>query len=544
MFFTGIALLFCYLNQLTFFGGCLVLHGRRVAAARHCATCLRARSRREMEEAGSHPLRIIFCSGHPPRRAGDDDNICRQLPNHVYPRIIMNNGVKCIIIFVYLAYLGLSIWGVTHLDIGFKPEEVVPAQSYMAKYIDSERHYTNTSGPVVMFVVNKPLSYERYDIQVRIRHMLHQARMSQYIDRRKSISWLDNYLRYLHKTTGGINPRDFVMKLSNEFLNKYPEHQNDIVFNADRTAIIASRFYVFAHKLLNSTAEKGFLENMRVVSRNSSLPVTVFSPSFIFFEHHVSILKNTLLTVTVTIISMLLIALMFIPHPIAVMCVTVSMLSVVLGMLGLLCFLRLTLNAIKTTQILLSIGLCSNFTVHLSHSFMTATGKSRNDRVRAALEKVGGVIIREAFILFLGIVMLAFADSYLFTSFFMCMVVVVIVGLSHSLVFLPVLLSFVGPRRSIRPKMFIPISPSCRSIGSDFSAHIYSTPSSRNGDGSQADSDMLRSNTETSNPISDIIDGSNLGLRLSYDPLDQAAEPGSSASREGYDRISDDPLLV
>lgn len=502
-------------------------------------------------EGRTNPLRALLCLGQPSRRAGDDDNICKQLPSHLYPRIIMNSGVKCFILLLYATYLGVSIWGVSHLQIGFRLAEVIPEESYITKYIMSERDYHNASGPTVMFVIDKPISYERYESQVRITKLLETARNTPFVDQKQSTSWLEEYIKFLRQTTGAYNPHNFVNKLGHEFLKAHPEYKNDVLLNDRKTVILASRLYVYAHKLLNSTAERAFLETMREIAKNVTLPLTVYSPSFIFFEHHVSILKNTLLTVTVTIISMLLIALMFIPHPIAVMCVTISMLSVVVGMLGLLNIFGLTLNAIKTTQVLLSVGLCSNFTVHLSHAFMTASGKSRSERVRAALEKVGGIIIREAIVLFVGIFMLAFGSSYLFTSFFTCLLVVIVVGLIHSLAFLPVLLSFVGPRRTGRPKMFVPISPSDRSIGSDFSAHIYSTPSSRNGDGaSQADSELIRSNTETSNPISDILDGADLGVRLSYEPLEA---PGGLQeghiqnilpTRDGYDRIPDAPVLV
>ena len=460
----------------------------------------------------------------------------------------MQSGVKVVVLLVYLTYLGLSAWGISHLQVGFRLEEVIPQESYLKHYIMEERNYSNATGPVVMFVIDKPISYERYEAQVRIRQMLYQARMSPFIDHTKITSWLDDYIKFLRQTTGAYNPHNFISKLAKDFIQSYPQYKNDIVLNDHKTVILASRFYVYANKLLNSSAEKDFLETMRDIAKNATLPVTVYSPSFVFFEHHVSILKNTLLTVTVTIISMLLIALMFIPHPVAVMCVTVSMLSVVVGMLGLLSVFGLTLNAIKTTQVLLSVGLCSNFTVHLSHSFMTASGKSRTDRVRVALEKVGGTIVREALTLLLGIVMLAFGSSYLFTSFFACMLVVITIGLFHSLAVLPVLLSFIGPRRTGRAKLFIPVSPSSRSVGSDFSAHIYSTPSSRNGDGtSQADSEMIRSNTETSNPISDILDGSDLGLRLSYDPIDTPVEglPSSATSRQGYDPLPNSaPVIV
>ena len=121
-------------------------------------------------------------------------------------------------------------------------------------------------------------------------------------------------------------------------------------------------------------------------------------------------------------------------------------------------FWGLALSAITTVQIILSVGFCVDFTVHISHAFMTATGKNRNERVMAALEKLGVPILNGAFSSILGILMLAFAGSYIFKSFFKTMLLVIVLGLAHSLLLLPVVLSFIGPRRTSKPRMFIPIS--------------------------------------------------------------------------------------
>ena len=90
---------------------------------------------------------------------------------------------------------------------------------------------------------------------------------------------------------------------------------------------------------------------------------------------------------------MLFVALVFIPHPIPVACVTVSMVSVVVGITGLMHFWGVTLSAVTTIQIILGVGICVNFSVHMSHAFMTATGRNRNDRVAAALEKVTWIVL-------------------------------------------------------------------------------------------------------------------------------------------------------
>ena len=244
----------------------------------------------------------------------------------------------------------------------------------------------------------------------------------------------------------------------------HPEFRHDILWNEDQSTILASRFYVASLYFTDSTTEGNMMLKMHQLAANcSSVPMMAYSPHFIYYEHYVEVLKNTLLAVGVAIIGMLFIALMFIPHPIAIICVTMTMVTIVMGMFGFMHFWGLELSAITSVQIILSVGFCVDFTIHISHAFMTATGKNRNRRVVAAMDKVGVPILNGAITSILGILMLAFAKSYVFQSFFKTMLLVMVLGLFHSIMLLPVLLSFVGPSRTSRPRVFIPMNASARS---------------------------------------------------------------------------------
>lgn len=470
--FSGVALLFCYVNQLTFFGGCLVLNARRVHSSRHCVTCLTTKSKEEMLDENRHPLHILLCAGHKPRRHGEDHNLCRKVPKSAYPKLLLHEITKSVVILFYIVYVAMSVWGASVMNEGFRLEDVVKNNLAETEYYTKEANFFDDSGPVITFVVDKPVRYEDPALQRKLAKVLMKAKNSPYIASERQVSWLEKYLSFLRNSSvENSKDQSFYKVLQAKFLPTYPQYKHDIIFSADGKFIESSRFYVFSRNIPTSQDESTLLINMREVLHNTSLPVSVYSPEFIFYEHHVSILKTTILTVTVTIISMLLVALVFIPHPIAVMCVTISMTSVVLGFLGLLKFWKLNLSFVKTIQLLIAVGMCLNFTVHISHSFLVATGKSRNERVTMGIEKVGGIIMNEAISLFLGISMLAFGSSFLFTSFFKCMVDVIALGLLHSMILLPVLLTFIGPRRTNKPKVFIPVSPSCRSI--DFTPMQY-----------------------------------------------------------------------
>jgi len=65
----------------------------------------------------------------------------------------------------------------------------------------------------------------------------------------------------------------------------------------------------------------------------------------------------------------------------------------------------------------------------------------------------------------LSTLVMALGNSYVFVSFYKTMILVFVLGVLHSIVFLPVLLSFVGPRRTSRPRAPAAAASSAHSPG-------------------------------------------------------------------------------
>ena len=306
-----------------------------------------------------------------------------------------------------------------------------------------------------MFVVKEPVDYHDATVQSEINRILNNAQQSALMNNEFKVSWLDVFLS--DSNTKGYSYTDtetFIHRLE-LFIEQNKQFKNDVSFNKAKSEILYSRFYVQSKEHDTAAMEAKMMKTMRGLASNSSLPMLAYSTSFVLYEHYVTILKNTLLAVGIAMIGMLFIALAFIPHPISIVAALLTMLSIVVGMCGFMYFWNLELSAITSVQIILSVGFCVDFTVHISHAFMTASGKNRNVRVGQALEKVGVPILNGALSSILGILMLAFATTYVYKTFFQTMLLVTLLGLGHALLLLPVLLSFVGPRRTGTPRIFV-----------------------------------------------------------------------------------------
>ena len=100
-----------------------------------------------------------------------------------------------------------------------------------------------------------------------------------------------------------------------------------------------------------------------------------------------------------------------------------------------------------SAAVLLSValGLVVDYSAHIAHAFMSMTGKSKDERVQNTIIKMGPAVFNGGFSTFLAFSILMVSKSFVFKVFFKIFFLVVLFGLFHGLVFLPVVLSLIGP---------------------------------------------------------------------------------------------------
>merc|ERR1719422_999314 len=126
---------------------------------------------------------------------------------------------------------------------------------------------------------------------------------------------------------------------------------------------------------------------------------------------------------------------------------------------GFIHFWGLTIDTVSCTNIVISIGLCVDYSVHVAHAFLSNQG-SKNERVKAALADIGPAVFNGGFSTFLAFVLLAGSKSHVFATFFKVFFLVVLFGLYNGLFVLPVVLSLVGPPAYAScPEKDTPIAP-------------------------------------------------------------------------------------
>merc|ERR550517_2228566 len=110
---------------------------------------------------------------------------------------------------------------------------------------------------------------------------------------------------------------------------------------------------------------------------------------------------------------------------------------------GFLHFWDVTIDIISCVNIVLAIGLCVDYSVHIGLAFMVAKG-SRKDKAVEAVASIGPAVFNGGFTTFLAIILCSLSYSHVFLTFFKVFVLTVLFGL------FPGILSLIGPLSSVK----------------------------------------------------------------------------------------------
>lgn len=436
--YTGCAVLFCYFNYLTFYTGIMTINEVRVSKQRHWFTCCKTKSHQSLKEEGKSKTVVLLCGGAPRQKREEVEG-----PIEKYPKILLKNAVKSkptriIIILLFLGYLGVSAWGAWNFREDLDLRNLVSSDSYHYKFYDTNLKFFSQSF-FVSFYVKSEIEY-RFSSNL-FKTLLRKAKEDKDIRSNFELSWLDTYTK--SPAFSNASQSNFILGLKT-FLNTHGNiFVNDVIIR--NNSIVASRFHVLSKSLTTSSDQASLMVRVREIAKSSTLPVFVFSPSFVFFEQYVQIVPQTIQTLAIAVSVVFLVTAIFMPLPVLILLVTVSVSMIMVGVIGLMQIWGLTLSSVTMIHIVMCVGFSVDFSAHICHAYAHVPGENRDARVSTALDLAGGPILNGALSSVIGIVVLAFSKSYIFFSFFKVMFIVVVVGAMHAIFLLPVLLSWIGP---------------------------------------------------------------------------------------------------
>ncbi|XP_068094693.1 patched domain-containing protein 3-like [Hyperolius riggenbachi] len=439
--YTGTAILFCFLYNVTCFGAFLALNGRRESSNRHWFSCKRVPEQKDKLRSSSYNICCVG-GGYSEITGKEEDHPITNFFHKQYGPFLTNTWAKILVLFLYCGYLASGIYGCLQVQEGIDLRNLATDSSYVRSFYDNEDTYFSEYGPRVMVMVTEEIAYWDSDIRNKTNRCLESFQATPYVSQDLSESWLRTYLMVAGAYKVDINNKnDFMGNLSRLF-TVAPDYRQDVDIQGE--AIIASRFFIQTVNVSTAVAERDMLNQVRDTGEACEIPVLVYHPAFIYFDQYAVIIQNTIQNIALAAAVMFVISLLLIPNPLCSLWVTFTIASIIVGVTGFMAYWDVNLDSISMINLVICIGFSVDFSAHISYAFVSNKRSTANERVVDALHSLGYPILQGGVSTILGVVALSTAESYIFRTFFKIIFLVIAFGVLHGLVFLPVFLALFG----------------------------------------------------------------------------------------------------
>ncbi|XP_078317578.1 patched domain-containing protein 3-like isoform X2 [Crassostrea virginica] len=434
----ALGILALFVLQSTFFVACLTLDQKRIAHQRDAILCC-----------------LAYKNFHP-NKCSQKNFLALAFEKHIGP-FLMKFPVKIIVVLVTVSLLGVNVYGFYHLKQDFDLVMYIPSNSYAHKFAKAQEQFFPNRG-VDVNVYCGDIHYG--SSQKILNNMLQRISSDPGVENGTVISWFPAFTAWL-RSKG--DP-----KLAKYNYYPYDEHEFDTLalefveksqvgrafkrfIKFDKTIyppVLKGMYFSLRHTSQpNSQAEIDAMEGLREITDNSGLPAGMcfpYCPQYLTYETNkvlqVELYRNLALAgACVFFVTLVLIANIW-TSIIVFTCVIFTLVDVA----GTMYFWGVTIDTASSILLTLCVGLAVDYSAHIGHTFMTVSG-SKNERPVMALKEIGPAVFNGGFSTFLAFVLLANSNSYGFALFFRVFFTVVVFGLFHGLVYLPVVLSWLGP---------------------------------------------------------------------------------------------------
>ncbi|CAG4991956.1 unnamed protein product [Parnassius apollo] len=402
---------------------------------------------------------IFFCYIHKsPVPVAEDKTKIHKFLSAFYKKIIFTKPGKTIVILFILIMTCFSIQATLKLQQRFDPKWFIPENSYYKEFISTHEYYYPEEGQVAMVFLGK-MEYN-YEFN-NIINMINELSNTSYT--MDVVTWIESFHGYVLKNYNH-DLRNFSSNNTefNKYLSRFLfspiggrfqasfQFQEPLVCGSPASEIEAS---IMSFKLKNFQGPEEYIPAMNhvkniVKSANISTGDgyrSVWSKVFANWVTDEIIAVEVERNIELALLCVMACTIILITNLQMCLWIFICVLLTIINVLGWMQRWGMTVDIVCCIGLELAIGLCVDYAAHVGHTFLTIPSGSRNDRAFETVTSIGSAVLLGGGSTLLSLSLLSMSKAYTFQSFFKIFLLVILFGLFNGLVFLPVILSLVGP---------------------------------------------------------------------------------------------------
>eukprot|EP00002_Diphylleia_rotans_P026021 TRINITY_DN516_c0_g1_i1.p1 TRINITY_DN516_c0_g1~~TRINITY_DN516_c0_g1_i1.p1 ORF type:complete len:1227 (+),score=207.28 TRINITY_DN516_c0_g1_i1:56-3736(+) len=473
-----------YLLTMTCFVSLLALDTRREKGYRYdCVPCVRKDvDTAELQEAAE---------------ADSEEPILRKFIKNYYIPFLYRPWVRLLVIVFFVGLSFASIALIPEIPLGLDQRVALPKDSYLQDYFDYIEIYLQVGSPT--YFVVKDLDYSIVENQNKICTLpgCLDRSLGNVINNAKNYpeityyalslsNWLDDYLTWLrsentyccrrNSVTGEycastdlsrqcvpcIDELDENLRPTPEQFNEFVSwfldsectdecgicgtaYQVNVALQPDNQTITAVRYMTY-HTVLKSQQE--FIDALESANDLTDdmvdeldLDMFPYSKFYVFFEQYLTIKDAAIFTTMLAFAAVFVLTLALLRNVWVSFIVVLSMAMIEVDLIGTMYLWDIDMNAVSVVNMVMAVGMSIEFCVHMGTAFCESTGTSVV-RSMKALIVMGPNIVLGIALTNCGVLVLGFSNSDIFVIYYFRMyLLIIILGLLHGLLFIPVALT-------------------------------------------------------------------------------------------------------